>query len=184
MHDFLLKYLYHWTPERAIWLGGETLTWDARCAGIYTGFAVALLFFLIISRNQSRLPLLPVLVTAVVFIVPMFIDLLTINLHLRVANNSIRHLTGVFFGISFCSFLYPAVRQLFPVIIASAVITVPRILFLYLIGTLVSSLTLLDTLLSYYLLEISDWIGFFGLAFLILTGLYRAVLFPGTKMTA
>ncbi len=184
MHDFLLKYLYHWTPERAIWLGGETLTWDARCAGIYTGFAVALLFFLVIFKNQSRLPSVPVFITAAILIIPMFIDLLTINLHLRVADNSIRHLTGVFFGISFCSFLYPAVRQLFPLLRSSGRITVPWILLIYLTGASVSSLTLLDTLFSYYLLETSDWIGFSGLALLILTGLYRAVLFPGSKMTA
>ncbi len=176
MHDFLLKYLYHWTPERAIWLGGETLTWDARCAGIYAGFAVALFFSLIISRNQSGLPPLPVLVTAVVLTLPMFIDLLTINLHFRVANNSIRHLTGLFLGISFCSFLYPAVRQLFPVTKTSVVITIPLFLLLYLIGATVSSLTLLDSLFSYYLLETLDWIGFSGLAILILTGLYRGIM--------
>jgi len=45
--ELLARYLLHWTPERAIWLGGQTLSWDARCAGIYAGFGIALLVQLI-----------------------------------------------------------------------------------------------------------------------------------------
>lgn len=175
MRELLAQYIFHWTPERAIWLGGKTLTWDARCAGIYAGICIALLFHLMLLRNNSKLPPRSVLTAAAVLVLPMFVDVVTIHFQLRQPSNSVRHLTGLLFGVSFCSVLYPAVRQLLG---ASCPVTGLRIRLLLLlasVGALTSSLTLWDRLFSYYLLEFLSWGGFVGLAALIASGLFAGL---------
>lgn len=180
MRNLLDQYLFHWTPERAIWLGGKTLTWDARCAGIYAGICIALLFHLLLLRNNAKLPPRSVLTAAAVLVLPMFVDVISIHFQVRQPINSIRHLTGLLFGISFCSVLYPAVRQLlgavsFPV----ARLSIQLLLLLASIGVLTSSLTQWDRLFSYYLLEFLSWGGFVGLATLIASGLFAGLIKRG-----
>ncbi|MCE1225565.1 MAG: DUF2085 domain-containing protein [Geobacteraceae bacterium] len=171
MRALLDQYLFHWTPERAIWLGGNTLTWDARCAGIYAGVCITLLFHLLLLRNNSKLPSRSVLTAVAVLVLPMFVDVISIHFQMRQPINSLRHLTGLLFGISFCSVLYPAVRQLLGVSYPVAGLSIRLLLLLACIGVLTSSLTLWDRLFSYYLLESLSWGGFVGLATLIASGL-------------
>jgi len=175
MREFLGQYLFHWTPERAIWLGGKTLTWDARCAGIYAGICIALLFHLLLLRNNAKLPPRSVLTAAAVLVLPMFIDVISIHFQVRQPVNSLRHLTGLLFGVSFCSVLYPAVRQLLGVSYPVAGLRIRLLLLLAGVGALISSLTLWDRLFSYYLLEFLSWGGFVGLATLIASGLFAGL---------
>ena len=178
MQDLLAQYLFHWTPERAIWLGENTLSWDARCAGIYAGVGSALLFHLLVCRVQFKLPSRPVMVTAAVLVLPMFIDVFTIHFHLRPAINGLRHLTGVLFGISFCSLLYPAVGQMVasPEAANAGGLTLRKFLVLAVLGSLFSFFTQWDRLFSYYLLESLSWAGFVGLVALVGTGLAGTML--------
>lgn len=177
MPEILERYFFHWTPERAIWLGGIPLSWDGRCAGIYAGFAIALLFQSLFCRGEKRLPPLALVATAAVLSLPMFIDVLTIHFQLRTPANSIRHLTGTLFGISFCCLLYPAARQLATRSGKSLPSSWPQILLIYVAGTGFSALTLWNNAISYYLLESLSWVGFTGMAITISAGLFR-LLFP------
>jgi uncharacterized membrane protein len=178
MEELLAQYLFHWTPERAIWLGGKTLTWDARCAGIYAGFCTTLLFHLLFRRNNSKLPSWSVLAAVAVLILPMFIDVISIHFQLRPPINALRHLTGLFFGISFCSVLYPAVRQMVGSRIPSGDggLVLRHLLLIVVSGSLFSAFTQWDRLFSYYLLESLSWGGCIGLAVLVVSGLVGSVV--------
>lgn len=171
MHELLARYLFHWTPERAIWLGGQTLSWDARCAGIYAGFGVALLSQLACCRRRSTLPSWSLLALAAAFSLPMFLDVATTSYNLRPAQNGIKYLTGVWFGGSFCMVLYPTVAQFFGARPQAAPLSSKLFLQNIILGSTVSCLTLWNHLMSFYLLESLSWFGFIGLAFLMLAGL-------------
>lgn len=172
MAELLARYIFHWLPEKAIWLGGQTLSWDARCAGIYAGFGIALLFHLLYRRHQCTLPSWTLLATAAVLSLPLFVDVTTIHYALRPPDNTIRHLTGVLFGISFCSLLYPAVALLAGrQADSSDRLTPARLLMLAVAGAAVSLLTRYDHPFSFYLLESLAWTGFIGLAGLICRGI-------------
>lgn len=179
MHELLARYLFHWTPERAIWLGGQTLSWDARCAGIYAGFGVALLFQLVCCRRRSMLPSWPLLALAAAFSLPMFLDVATTSYHLRPAQNNIKHLTGVWFGISFCTVLFPAVMQLLKSTQTDTKPGLKQFFITLTAGTSFSSLTLWHHPISFYLLESLSWLGFTGLALLIFAGLFASLWHPG-----
>jgi uncharacterized membrane protein len=177
MKELLAQYLFHWTPERAIWLGGKTLTWDARCAGIYAGFCTALLFHLLFWRNNSKLPSRSALAAAAVLILPMFVDVISIHFQLRPPINALRHLTGLLFGVSFCSVLYPAVRQLLGTDHTSGDrLTLRWMLVQVLAGVGLSLFTQWDRLFSYYLLESLSWVGFVGLAVLVTAGFVGSII--------
>ena len=107
--DLLSAAVLHWTPEKAIWIGGHTLSWDARCAGIHIGFALGLFFHLAVEPRANQLS--PTLATGFLsgLFAPLFIDVGTIHWGLRSASNDWRLLTGCWFGIGASAFLYPAV---------------------------------------------------------------------------
>jgi len=107
--DLLSAAVLHWTPEKAIWIGGHTLSWDARCAGIHIGFALGLLFHLAVEPRANQLS--PALATGFLagLFAPLFIDVGTVHWGLRSASNDWRLLTGCWFGIGVSAFLYPAV---------------------------------------------------------------------------
>lgn len=108
MSDLLNTYIFHWEPSKAIWIGGHTLSWDARCSGIYIGFAVGVLCQVAINRKSYKsLPSNLFIVNALLFL-PLFFDVFTVRYGLRVASNDMRYLTGLLFGEAFSAFLYPA----------------------------------------------------------------------------
>ncbi len=171
MQELLARYLLHWTPERAIWLGGQTLSWDARCAGIYAGFGIALLVQLIWHCHVKKLPPWSLMATTAAFCLPLFIDVATVRYGLRPPVNTIKHLTGVWFGSAFCCLLYPAVSHLTTSNRHSAPFSLRSLAILMAVATAISSLANWDRPLSYYLLESLAWFGFSGLAILAASGI-------------
>lgn len=170
MRELLAHYLFHWTPDRAIWLGGQTLSWDARCAGIYAGFGIALSYHLLFRRLHAQLPSRSLMTTAAVVSLPMFIDVTVIHFELHAPSNLLRHLTGLWFGLAFCCLLYPAILQVAGFGAASAASGSAdrrRLLLLAAIGSAASALSLVDRLPVYYLLEGLAWLGLGGLTSLI-----------------
>lgn len=169
--ETLARYLFHWTPERAIWLGGHTLSWDARCAGMYAGFGCALLFQLCFHRHPKTVPPRPVMAAAVLFLLPLFADVASIHYGMRIPLNGIKHLTGVWFGCAGGCLLYPAVAHLTISRNQSAPLSMPSLAMLTAAATALSTLTRWDQPASYYLLESLSWIGFIGLLLLIAKGI-------------
>jgi uncharacterized membrane protein len=106
--DFFNVYVFHWIPAKAIWIGGHTLSWDARCSGIYIGFGTGLAWHLTANRKIAALPPWPLLVINLLFFLPLFIDVLTIYSGIRMPSNDLRYLTGLFFGMALSVVVYPA----------------------------------------------------------------------------
>lgn len=113
MAEFLNGYLFHWTPEKAIWIAGHTLLWDARCAGIYIGVGVGVLYQLLARRGVASLPSVRGLVMNALLTVPLFVDVLTVALGVRLASNESRYLTGLLFGTALSVCILPACVVLF-----------------------------------------------------------------------
>ena len=101
-------YVLHWTPDRAIWVGGHSFPWDARCAGIYTGAAVALLWLLRFYPRNRVQPPLPVWAIHAALCIPFVLDVLSIAAGWRNPLNDVRFATGMFVGSGICLTLYPA----------------------------------------------------------------------------
>lgn len=102
------KYLFHWTPSKALWIGGYTLLWDARCSGIYIGFGISTIYHLFCNWRTSAFPPPFVFFISFVMIAALPIDVASIVLGVRAPSNDIRFLTGLLFGASLCVFLYPS----------------------------------------------------------------------------
>jgi len=108
MAEFLNIYIFHWTPEKAIYISGQTLPWDARCNGIYIGFAISVLWQFLLSKKARNLPPWPILIINTFMFIPMFIDLISIWTGMREPSNNVRYLTGILFGGALGIYLYPA----------------------------------------------------------------------------
>ena len=106
--ELLNTYFLHWSPEKALWIGAHTLSWDARCAGIHIGFGIGVLCHLLLDRRASRLPRLSILALAGLLFIPLFLDVFTVELGLRAPSNDWRFLTGLMFGEALSVFLFPA----------------------------------------------------------------------------
>lgn len=169
--ETLARYLFHWTPERAIWLGGQTLSWDARCAGIYAGFGITLLLHLLLYRQVQKQPPRSVLVAAAVLVLPFIFDVITTRYGLRPPVNAIKHLTGAWFGCVFCCLLYPTVRRLMHADREAPSPTLRSLALMAAASAALSGLTQWDHRMAYYLLESLAWLGFGGLGLLMMCGL-------------
>lgn len=105
--DFLTIWIFHWCPEKAIYIGGHTLLWDARCAGIYTGFGISLAWALVRSRVGINLPSKRLLLVISGMFLPFALDVLSLILKIREPSNEIRFLTGILFGAAFNCYVFP-----------------------------------------------------------------------------
>jgi uncharacterized membrane protein len=99
-------------PEKAIWIGGHTLSWDARCSGIYIGVGIGVLYQLIVCIKAMYLPRPSILLFAGVLFIPLFLDVFTVQYGVRQASNDLRFLTGLLFGQALSIYLYPAFIRL------------------------------------------------------------------------
>jgi len=108
----LQAWLFHWTPDRALWSGGETLSWDARCAGIYAGFAVGVIYQLAAVWRKSGLPTPGALLLFGVLALPLFADVASLALGYRAPSNDVRYLSGLLFGGGLSVALAPSVLNL------------------------------------------------------------------------
>lgn len=98
----------HQFPERSLVFGDRTFFVCARCNGLYLGFALGLLYWLIRRMAGGRL-CAPKAGTGVLIVaglpgIPYYFDIWTSYLGLRATNNAIRFGTGLFFGISVTAF--------------------------------------------------------------------------------
>lgn len=110
---FLNQYLFHWSPDKAIFIGGQPLSWDARCAGIYIGYGLGGLYHIFIAKKTNALPAVPILFVITLLFLPLFLDVFSLELDLRSPSNNIRYLTGLMFGYALSVYLYPAFIRLF-----------------------------------------------------------------------
>lgn len=113
--EFFTVWIFHWSPVKAIYIGGHSLLWDARCAGIYAGFGTTVAWALLGRRFGSRLPSIPLLLAITAMSLPFALDILSLSLKMRGPSNEIRFLTGILFGAAFCCYIFPSsVAVLFP----------------------------------------------------------------------
>lgn len=108
MFEFLNTYLFHWMQEKAVWIGGHTLSWDARCSGIYIGLGIGVLWHLLLDKKAKNLPPLYILLFSSLLFIPLFADVFTVRYGFRPPSNDLRFLTGLLFGQAFSVYIYPA----------------------------------------------------------------------------
>jgi len=116
----------HRIDERSFHLFERQLPLCARCTGEFNAAAVTLIFFGLVSRKRSGMPLKGILALLVLFFVAFGVDGANSYLYLLkqtyedflpqipniyIPNNTLRLLTGSGMGIAMASVLYPVVNQ-------------------------------------------------------------------------
>ena len=164
-------------PEKAIWIGGQTLSWDARCSGIYIGFGIGILYHLAFGNKAKNLPPPAILLTISLFFVPLFLDVVTIIYGIRQPSNDLRFLTGLFFGQTLSVYLYPAFITLAVAtgVERSAIDSWYKFVGLVVITSGASGIKYLQQLAAYYILETLAVFGFLSLFTIIIWGLYKII---------
>jgi uncharacterized membrane protein len=115
IREFVAFWIFHWCPEKAIYISGHPLLWDARCAGIYTGFGAAVAWALLTSKVVGGLPSKRLLIAITGMFFPFALDVLSLFLRIREPSNEIRFLTGILFGAAFSCYVLPSsMSVLFP----------------------------------------------------------------------
>lgn len=113
----ILSRLYFWLgssvchqiPERTIHINEMPLPICARDAGIYLGVFIVMVYCIIRRRLQAdKPPSIAVSIVLAVLMIPMMIDAVSSYASIRQTNNTIRFVTGIFFGMSIAVFLIPA----------------------------------------------------------------------------
>ena len=100
--NFVGGLVCHQLPERTLQMGGEPLCVCARDTGFYIGFIIGLLLLRVRRRVPSGPPNLYVTLG---LMLPMLVDGATQAMGLRTSGNSLRLLTGLFFGTALSPFL-------------------------------------------------------------------------------
>lgn len=177
MWDFFNTWIFHWIPAKAIWIGGHTLSWDARCSGIYIGFGMGTLWHLTVNRKIAALPAWPALTINFLFFLFLFIDVLTLRYGIRAPSNDLRYLTGLFFGMALSVVLYPA----FIIVIRKAARDVSSLSpgsFMALIALTfgASFLKSWDSWVPFSFLEVLSVSGFLGLLAMLLSGTIKMLV--------
>jgi uncharacterized membrane protein len=177
LSDFLTKYIFHWIPSKAIWISGRTLSWDARCSGIYIGFGIGILFHIIVEKKTRVLPAWSILILCVLLLLPLFIDVYTVSYGLREPSNDIRYLTGLLLGSAFSAFLYPAFIKLSckrgqdrPAI--SSLFKFSILLLLIISAFLLKEF---NSISAFFILEALSILGFFCLVAIITSGIFKVL---------
>lgn len=100
--DFIGSLVCHQRTEKTLIVGGRFLPVCTRCTGAYLGLLIGyvILFF---RKRKAKGP--PNLWATLVLSMPMIIDTVTQTLGMRESTNSLRLITGLFFGIVLLPFL-------------------------------------------------------------------------------
>jgi uncharacterized membrane protein len=108
----------HRIDARSFHLGERTLPLCSRCSGTYLGVVLTLSFFRVFKRKASLFPPKRILFILGLFCVIYAVDGVNSYLHLipnaphlYEPNNMLRLTTGMFFGISLASIVYPGFNQ-------------------------------------------------------------------------
>jgi len=131
--------LCHQLPERSFFGGGIQVPVCARDTGIYAGFLLGFLLFLVFhwGKRPAGLPPLKVMPLLALFVLVMVVDGGTSYMMLRESTNELRLITGLTTGFALAAFVFPLINgQLWrtstpgrvldrPVEIAGFVVAVP-----------------------------------------------------------
>lgn len=112
MKDVLNQYIFHWTQDRAIFISGHTLSWDARCAGIYIGYGIGVLYYAFSAKKAINLPRWPILIFITLLFLPLFLDVFSLKIGLRCPSNDVKYFTGLLFGYALSVYVCPAIVRL------------------------------------------------------------------------
>ncbi len=174
MAQFLEQYLFHWTPDKAVWLGGPSLSWDARCAGIYAGFAVGLLCQLALRWKSWPQPSGRLLAACAPLAAPLFVDVLANAAGIWPASNDARFATGLLFGNALSLCLAPAFASLFDRATRDKSSVVRYVTLPLVPSAAVFLLTAWDSVVAYVILESLCVSGFLALAAILAVGAAKA----------
>jgi uncharacterized membrane protein len=176
----LNQFVFHWTPDRAVYIGAQSLPWDARCAGIYVGLGLNLILYLALRRHCRDLPSSPVLIVgAATMALPAVVDILSLLLELRTPSNGVRFVTGMLFGGYFCMYLYPAFRRMVSRPCRLRIDTTPvgdlrLALLLYVAIGCVVLAKVADTASAFYIVSAAAYVGFGGMLLIFVGGIVIA----------
>jgi uncharacterized membrane protein len=108
----------HRIDARSFHLGERTLPMCSRCSGTFLGVILALSYFTAVKRKAGLFPKKPILLAMAFFVLIYALDGINSYLtlipnapHLYQPHNYLRLTTGMFFGISLMSIVYPAFNQ-------------------------------------------------------------------------
>jgi uncharacterized membrane protein len=108
----------HRIDLRSFHLGDRPLPLCSRCTGMYLGSITALLYLFIIRPRASFFPPRPLWIPLGIFVLCYIVDgfnsywnLISGSKLLYLPNNSLRLVTGTFFGIALANLVYPGFNQ-------------------------------------------------------------------------
>jgi len=99
---FIGSLVCHQRTEKTLIVGGRFLPVCTRCTGAYLGILIGY-FILFFRKKKAKGP--PNLWGTLVLSMPMIIDTVTQTLGIRESTNSLRLITGLFFGVALLPFL-------------------------------------------------------------------------------
>ena len=109
VYYFIGSLVCHQISERTIYLDNLPLPVCARDTGIYMGFFIAFVFCIAKGRLKSdKPPDFSISIVLVLMMIPMMIDGTSSYIGLRRTDNTVRLITGLFFGMPIPIFLVPA----------------------------------------------------------------------------
>ena len=150
------------------------MTWDARCSGIYIGFAIGVLYQAATSRALHNFLFVNLLLVNTLFLLPLLVDVFTVSCSLRAPSNDIKYLTGLLFGGAFSIYLF----QAFMILIRTNGVgcrTMDQLRFFAPLLTIIVAAFFLkewDNVIVYGVLEALCITGFLSLAGILLVGLF------------
>lgn len=107
--DLAGSLICHQLPSRSLFVNGMQLPVCARDTGIYLGIFVSTVFIIFSGRRRSdKPPGIHAAIALCIFMLPMMIDGVCSYLGIYETNNTVRLLTGAFFGLPIPIFLIPA----------------------------------------------------------------------------
>ena len=183
MSEFLNIYIFHWEPSKAIWIGGHTLSWDARCSGIYIGFGVGVLYQVAINRKAYKAPSPELLLVNALLLLPLFLDVFTVRYGLRVPANDMRYGTGLVFGEAFSVFLYTAFITIVSAKTDSSIspYSLKRFALPLVFIVCVFFLKQWNNALAFVSLEFTGIVGFLSLLGMLVIGMLKALMNVSTQ---
>lgn len=109
LYFFIGSLVCHQIQERTIYIGEKPLPFCARDTGIYLGIFIALIYCICRGKLKSdKIPSTRTGILLIMLTVPMMIDAVSSYALIRQTDNTVRLLTGIFFGMPIALFLIPA----------------------------------------------------------------------------
>lgn len=109
IYFFIGSLVCHQIPERTVYIGEMPLPFCARDTGIYLGIFTVLIYSICRRKLKAdKVPSTPIGILLVLLTVPMMIDAVSSYASIRQTNNTIRLITGIFFGMPLVLLLIPA----------------------------------------------------------------------------